>query len=305
MGGFRISGGWVTRKHRVSPCVHRVRAPHSLRLGMLYCRSVIRLGPGPCSCGTRLGASPGWGWPQLAGWLAGWLGLAALRCGGNGCVAGRSSCWEAPLVLVLELELEPRLVLELEQGWSGLRSPSSGGSGVCWGRTCTGVTVGSGFWVGGSGRDGRFGFGCCGSPSILLLFACRSCCSCCAACTVRRASTALPTAPAPTTPRLVPLPPSPNASTQKQSTIYQNLHTFLAEMVSGQHAVSFRHDGRWGKVKEGNWGQEEVFLCVFSSLCCAENSVNESVACACSIGHTIDLPLRGDLLQSSQPTSGR
>ena len=106
----------------------------------------------------------------MAGWLAGWLVLAALRCGGNGCVAGRSSCWEAPLVLVLELELEPRLVLELEQGWSGLRSPSSGGSGVCWGRTCTGVTVGSGFWVGGSGRDGRFGFGCCGSPSILLLF---------------------------------------------------------------------------------------------------------------------------------------
>ena len=68
--------------------------------------------------------------PQLACWLAGWLVLAALRCGGNGCVAGRSSCWEAPLVLVLQLELEPRLELGLELDWSGLRCPSSGRVGV-------------------------------------------------------------------------------------------------------------------------------------------------------------------------------
>ena len=60
-------------------------------------------------------------------------------------------------------------------------------------------------------------------------------------------------------------PTAGNPTTQPKCQYTKAKHTFLAEMVSGQHAVSFRHDGRWGKVKEGNWGQEEgtVLGCMF------------------------------------------
>ena len=54
-----------------------------------------------------------------------------------------------------------------------------------------------------------------------------------------------------------------NPTTQPKCQYTKAKHTFLAEMVSGQHAVSFRHDGRWGNVKEGNWGQEEVVFVSF------------------------------------------
>ena len=58
-----------------------------------------------------------------------------------------------------------------------------------------------------------------------------------------------------------------NPTTQPKCQYTKAKHTFLADMVSGQHAVSvqvsFRHDGRWGNVKEGNWGQEEVVFVSF------------------------------------------
>ena len=57
----------------------------------------------------------------MVGWRASWLVLAALCCGGDGCDAGRSSRWGAPLGLELDLEVE--------LDWFGLRYPISGGLG--------------------------------------------------------------------------------------------------------------------------------------------------------------------------------
>ena len=71
-------------------------------------------------------------------------------------------------------------------------------------------------------------------------------------------------APAPTTPSLVTLPPSPNANTQKQSKIKQHPPKLLAEMVSGQHAVSDMMGS--GARRRGIGGRGTVFLCSWCPL---------------------------------------